>query len=92
MGFYKKPNPKDAYVEGSKYTAYTCSICNKKWNNERAKLQCESWDNRPTAEQFCGPEHVLKLLQALLVQRLGRLPLTEETTGSIPVQGTMVSL
>ena len=23
---------------------------NKKWNNERAKLQCESWDNRPTAE------------------------------------------
>lgn len=47
MGFYRKPNPKDAYVEGSKYTAYTCSVCNKKWNNERAKFQCESWDSRP---------------------------------------------
>ena len=62
MGFYRKPNPKEGYVEGSNRLSFTCSVCGKKWINERAKIYCESWDTRPTQEQFCGPEHVLKLL------------------------------
>ena len=49
MGFYKSPHSKEAYVEGSSRPAFTCSVCGKKWITERAKLQCESWDNRPTS-------------------------------------------
>ena len=54
MGFYKKPNPKEGYVEGSSRPSFTCSVCGKKWISERAKIYCESWDNRPTSspEQF----------------------------------------
>jgi hypothetical protein len=47
MGFYKSPLSKELYVEGSNRPSFTCSVCGKKWINERAKLQCESWDNRP---------------------------------------------
>jgi hypothetical protein len=50
MGLYRKPHSKNALREGSIRTAFTCSVCGKKWINERAKLECESWDNRPTAE------------------------------------------
>ena len=54
MGFYETPHSKEAYVEGSNRPSFTCSVCGKKWISERAKLQCESWDNRPTSspEQF----------------------------------------
>ena len=50
MGFYKKPDLKEEYVEGSSRPSFTCSVCGKKWISERAKLQCESWDTRPTLE------------------------------------------
>jgi hypothetical protein len=48
MGFRIPPHPKELYREGSSRPAFTCPVCGKKWNSERVKLQCESWDNRPT--------------------------------------------
>lgn len=47
MTFYAKPSVKDAWVEGSRHTAFTCSTCGKKWIYERTKLECETWDSRP---------------------------------------------
>lgn len=55
MGFYQKPSIKDTWVAGSRYTAFTCSTCEKKWNHERTKLQCEKWDSRPN-QNISEPE------------------------------------